>query len=57
MGKGIRYTDEFKQEAVNQVVVVPTKNSIHEQLPLLYQRKIKLRAGTHGEDHRHEELP
>jgi len=21
MGKGIRYTDEFKQEAVNQVVV------------------------------------
>ena len=21
MGKGIRYTDEFKQEAVNQVVI------------------------------------
>ena len=21
MGKGIRYTDEFKQEAVNQVIV------------------------------------
>jgi hypothetical protein len=36
--------------------VDPAKNSIHEQLPLLYQRKIKLRAGTHGEDHRDEDF-
>jgi hypothetical protein len=47
----------FFEYKIETQLPVPTKNSIHEQLPLLYQRKIKLRAGTHGEDHRHVELP
>ena len=46
MGKGIRYTDEFKQEAVNQVMVVPECKRIefllgiraHHRLPFVAPR-------------------